>query len=351
MRNLFVILLVLLASCKATNEKQEKQQTSSDFEVKAAKHFRFVTKNEHTVLQIINPDNGKTMIELLPMNGNRKIMALSSTFIGMLDKIDACNTIVGVSEMKYVSNSLVHQNFKSGKVMEAGFDVKQTVERIIAQQPEIIFHSGYNTDFPIEKQLKNVGITCVPVYDWREETPLGKAEWIKVYGFLLGKYDQANEVYNSVVKSYTELKQKASNLEPSKLLISGNVIGGEWCAPAGNSFMAQLMKDANITYNYFDAPGTGSMMSSQEKILSENKSATYWINPGAKSLEDLKNQNPKAVLFDAYNNKMVYCYYNNDQYYWEESSISPHLLLGDLIQIAHPEFQLKGNLHFYERLK
>lgn len=353
MRYIFLILsLLFIVSCTSKSTTNESiNQTAENYTVQYARHFRFVEKNNQVVLEIINPDSKKVVAVLQPLKENKRVIALSGTFIGMLDKLQLANNIVGVSEIKYVYNQKVRNNFSAKKVLEAGYDTQLTLEPMITSKPALILHSGYNAEFSHQKQFENAGIQCVPVFDWREETPLGKAEWIKVYGFLYGKSEEAQSIFEDIEKKYNQLKEQAKQLAPSQLLMSGNVMGGEWCSPAGGSFMAELMKDANINYAYLNTKGSGSIMQTQEKVLAENKNAVYWINPGAKSLAELKSMNSKAILFDAFKNQQVYCYQNKDNFYWEVSSIQPDKLLADLIQITHPEFKPEDRLYFYDRLK
>lgn len=351
MRFFLFAFILFLAGCTSKQESTTDSDTVEKETVQYAKHFRFVEKGNQTVVEILNPDSKAVVATLTPLKENKQVIALSGTFIGMLDKLWLADYISGVSEIKYVDNAIVRKNFSKQKVLEAGYDTQLALEPIVANKPALILHSGYNSDFPHQKQLENVGISCIPIYDWREETPLGKAEWIKVYGFLYGKSAEAGELFTSVEKAYLELKEEAKTLQPSKLLISGNIIGSEWYTPAGDSFFAQLLKDANITYNYFNKPGTGSVALTQEEVLKNNRHASYWINPGAISLHDVKIINPKAVLFDAYTNQQVYCHTHKENFYWEVSSIEPDKLLADLIQIAHPEHQPKQGLYFYKQLK
>lgn len=351
MRNLFFFALFILFSCKQSTTESCCNDQITAVQLLEAKHFRIVAEDGKQVLEIINPDSKKVVATLQPLKDNKNVIALSGTFIGMMDKLNLVDKVVGVSEIKYVYNPKVLSNFKANKVLECGYDSQMKFEEMIAMKPGLILHSGYNKEFPHQKQFENVGIQCVPIYDWREETPLGKAEWIKVYGFLFGKLDEAIKLYDGIVERYNAMKKEASNLKPSALMMSGNMIGGEWCAPAGNSYMAQLMKDANITYGNYQTEGSGSVMTTQEDNLSKNRHAAYWINPGAKNLTDLLKQNPKANLFDAFRNKQVYCYLNKDQFYWEESSIAPDKLLGDLIKIGHPEWKGIDEFYFYKRLE
>ncbi len=351
MRLLVFVFILFLAGCTSKPGSIVGSNGVEKETVQYAKHFRFVEKGSQTVVEILNPDSKAVVATLTPLKENKQVIALSGTFIGMLDKLQLADYISGVSEIKYVDNAIVKKNFSNKKVLEAGYDTQLALEPIVANKPALVLHSGYNADFPHQKQLENVGIACIPIYDWREETPLGKAEWIKVYGFLYGKSDEAGELFASIEKAYLALKEEAKALQPSKLLISGNIIGSEWYTPAGESFFAQLLKDANITYNYYNKPGTGSVALTQEEVLKDNRNAAYWINPGAVSLHDLKIMNPKAVLFDAFTNQQVYCHTHKENFYWEVSSIEPDKLLADLIQIAHPEHAAKQKLYFYARLK
>lgn len=351
MRLLFFVCILFLAACTSNPDSITDSKIAEKEIVQYAKHFRFVEKGSQTVVEILNPDSRAVVATLTPLKENKQVIALSGTFIGMLDKLQLAEYISGVSEIKYVDNAVVRKNFSNKKVLEAGYDTQLALEPIVANKPALVLHSGYNADFPHQKQLENVGISCVPIYDWREETPLGKAEWIKVYGFLYGKPDEARELFTAIEKRYLALKEEAKALQSSKLLISGNIIGSEWYTPAGESFFAQLLKDANITYNYYNKSGTGSIALTQEEVLKDNRHASYWINPGAVSLHDLKIMNPKATLFDAFTNQQVYCHTHRENFYWEVSSIEPDKLLADLIQIAHPEHAVKQNLYFYARLK
>lgn len=352
MRYFFLLLILLTIGCTSekTNHSVTPQKNKSHVEY--ASHFRFIEDgNGNKALEIINPDSRKVIATLKPLNENKKVIVLSGTFIGMMDKLNLTDYISGVSEIKYIYNKAILENFKNKKVIEVGYDTQLSLELMIASKPALILHSGYNAEFPHEKKFENVGIQCVPIYDWREETPLGKAEWIKVYGFLYGKLDEAEKLFVSIEDRYNNLKGKAKELQPSGLVLSGNIIGSEWYCPAGESFYAQFLRDANITYKYFNVKGTGSAAITQEKILSENRHAAIWINPGVRSLEELKLLNPKAKLFDAFNNGEVYCHSHNENFYWEISSIEPDKLLADLIQIAHPDFTPEGKLYFYSKLK
>ena len=59
-------------------------------------------------------------------------------------------------------------------------------------------------------QIKKLNILCLPIYDWKETHPLGKAEWIKFIGYLVGKQDEANDYFKHLEIRYNLLKKDYS---------------------------------------------------------------------------------------------------------------------------------------------
>ena len=49
-------------------------------------------------------------------------------------------------------------------------------------------------------------------------------------------------------------------------VISGNLLNDIWYAPAGESFMAEMIKDAGADYTHRNEKGTGSLALSIEEI-------------------------------------------------------------------------------------
>lgn len=348
-RIVLLYLFLVLISCNNTASHKANNKVKSTTQVEYAHYFQLIQKGGKTVLEITHPDSKKT-ITLNPLVDNKKIIALSGTSIGMMSKLNLENWIVGVQDMKYVYNPGVKQNFQQHKVIETNMGGQMQLESIIQIKPKMIFYNGFNNKFPHQTQFQKVGIDCIPIYDWREKEPLGKAEWIKVYGFLYGKLDKATQLFEEIKKDYLQTKEQAKHLKTSKTLMSGNIYGGTWYCPAGESFFAQLMKDANISYAYYSEKGTGSVAFTLEKILKDNQQASIWINPGVASLNDLLGINPKAKLFESFQNGQVFDHMHHENFYWEVSSIEPAKLLNDLIIISHPEFQTSDSLYFYKKL-
>ena len=125
-------------------------------------------------------------------------------------------------------------------------------------------------------------------------------------------------------------------------------MGDIWYAPAGESYVAQLIADAGGNYLFKETKGTGSISLSMEKILASGEK-DIWINPGMTSKKDILEGNPLATKLNSF--KRVYCYSPNMNAFWENSAIQPDYVLEDLIRIFHPELLQEGKFHFYAEIK
>ena len=55
-------------------------------------------------------------------------------------------------------------------------------------------------------KIKELGVKVIFNADYLETDPLGKAEWIKLFGALYCKENLADSIYNSEVEEYYKLK-------------------------------------------------------------------------------------------------------------------------------------------------
>lgn len=363
MKVLFYLLIILLfVSCK--NENQKERASTNLEEMSYAETISIQRLAEGTKVVITDPDNGNQWKYLLQAKRPEKInkdevwiktpiqsiIALSGTDIGMLSKIGGITLIKGIANSNYIFSDKLKNFIKLGKVTSFGGDESVSFEKIVQCKPTILTYSCFGKEFPHADQLQQAGTICIPVFDWKEVHPLGKAEWIKLYGTLTGKIAQADNYFKSIESDYQRLLKLSKNFSKKPNVVSGNMTGDIWFCPAGESYFAQLIHDAGANYKYHTTKGTGSLSLSLEKITLENKDADFWINPGIATINDLIASNPKAAYFLAYKKRNVYCYSKNMNKYWELAAIEPNHVLSDLIQIFHPGIKTKHPLYFYSQL-
>ncbi len=361
----FLFTFFLLFSCKE-GEQPKSTKFNLFSAIQHANNFKLIEKSNYTELQIIDPEKGKIerkyallsagqfpllAIDVQPIHIPIKgLIALSATPIGMLHKLHEISTIKGITHRKYVWNPTLLRNIASNRVGEFENLAQLNPEKVVKTGANVLVFDGFGSYPVVEDKLNKLGIVCLPNYDWRENDPLGKAEWIKLYGVLTGKVKMANRYFAKVTKEYNALKKQAIKQKNKRTLIAGCLIGDLWYMPAGNSYAAHIFHDAYFDYQEKNSQGTGSVSFSLEHCLKAHNDASIWIDPGVSSFQALVRVNPKYRFFQAFKTKNIYCYSHNANYFWENSAIEPQHVLSDYIQLNRGGLSNK-KLYFYQKLK
>lgn len=353
-----VIFLFYLAACHSgTGEKNASTMHYS-------RCFRLEKKDGYQLLSLINPETGSVEKQYalvkkrgaqIPASCERinvpvkRIIALSATHIGMITALGERNSIVGTPDSKYLSDRVLLRRIFSDKVKAFGDESSAPVALIVNTEAQLVVYSGFGNAFPNEKKLSMLGIASLADYDWREADPLGRAEWIKVFGAIYDKDEAAEKLFREVEANYLKVKTELSNKLHHSRIVSGSMFGGVWYAPAGESYMARLFKDAGLDYVYAATKGTGSCERSFGQVLKETSDVEIWVNPGVASRKELLKQNSRYRFLHPYKKGKIYCYTLNANFFWEQSGLHPDRMLSDLASIG-------GNLssprlYFYSELK
>ncbi len=319
--------------------------------IKGGYRLELIDPNSHEVestyeLTYDQTKKGENVIHL-PM---KNLAVLSQTSVGMLSKLDALDVITGISNIDYVYSPIIKERFKNKKIRQFGDESNVPIEKIVESSTKLIIYSGFGSEFDGEGKLRKLGIQSIPNYEWRETHPLGRAEWIKLLGILIDKSEKAEKVFKEIKTNYEDLKWKIRDLNDQPSVISGNFYSDQWTAPAGESYMAILFRDAGANYVYESSKGTGSIFLPIEKVVADNRSTQFWLNPGVSNKATLSEMNPKAQFIGAYADG-IYCYSHEMNQFWEMSAIEPDFLLADFIHIFHPKLEPNSTLHFYKKLK
>jgi len=351
-----MLLILLLTSCgESTKKSTEKSEKSEDIPVEFANCFMITHSNDHYILTIQNPDK-KDHFELvigknsttkncdLTIPTNRMVL-LSASMIGRAALLKTFDKVIGISDTAFLFNETFRSRASNGMITSFGDEGNFPIEKLIKSDPDIVMFSDFGNEFPKQKELKKMGIILIPDLDWREEHPLGKAEWILVHGLLTGRLKEAQKIFNQIKTDYLQLTART---KPSETLcMSGFLYGDTWWSPSGESYTARLFNDAGIKYVYSKTNGTGSIPRSIEEILYDCKSADIWFNPGFDSKKKILQISSKIKHLESFKKNKVFCYSHNMNYFWEMSAVEPQKVLSDLISIRSGD---PVNLYFYKKL-
>ena len=193
--------------------------------------------------------------------------------------------------------------------------------------------------------------------DWNEQTPLGKAEWIKLFGALYGLDSKANALFNSIVTDYKNTLKLAAKTTTKPTVMAGAIYENQWYLPEGNSWGCYFLKEAHAQYLWADSKGTGSLSLSFETVFEKAQNADIWIGPGEfVTLKEMVEANPHYDQFKAFKNKKVYSYSTRKGkkgglIFYELAPNRPDLVLKDILKIMHPELLPNYQLYFFDQLQ
>jgi iron complex transport system substrate-binding protein len=293
--------------------------------------------------------------QVIQVPANR-IVATSTTHIPPIVLLKDQEKIVGFPSTDYISDKKVRQLIDAGKIVDLGVDQNMDLEATIYTKPDVVIGYGVTDENPLYGKLQRAGIPVLYNGDWTEEHPLGKAEWIKLYGILLGKSQEAVAIFNQIEKDYLETLTLVENTSKPKV-IAGATWKDVWYLPYGNSWQGKILNDAAANYVYADTEGKGSLSYNIERVLTDARDAEYWIAPAQyTSYSKMQNDQKAYTLFDSFKNKKVYTFALNKGEkggvtYYEEASMRPDLVLKDLVKILHPELELDHELYFFAPLE
>jgi len=297
--------------------------------------------------------NGKQYIKT-PV---RRVICLSTTHVAYLDVLGETESITGISGSRYITNPAVRERMEKGLVPDVGYGQNLNYELIVSQKPDVVILYGIGSEVTGQaRKLEELGIRVVMMAEYLEETPLGKAEWIKFAGALFEKEDIANEYFTKVEHEYNRLKNLAAVEEQKPSVLVGSPYKDAWWVPGGNSYMANLIADAGADYPGKDNDSHESYVISFENALEWASQADVWINMGnLSSRQEILAADERFGMFRVfregkiYNNiKRLSAHGGND--FWESGTVNPHLVLHDLISVFHPDLS-EGDLIYYQEIK
>lgn len=373
MRKIIFYCLFILISCKKENLKKNENTLSSSV-IKYAKGFNIINENGVKKLIIKSAFKGSDKIfiyDIIKKNQSsiidnknvkieipvKKIVVTSTTHIPMVELLNEETSIIGFPYSKYVSSKKTRTLIDKGKIKEIGKESSLNTEILLDLNPELVVGYSVSSADKSLTTIKKSGINVIYNGDWLEESPLGRAEWIKFFGVLYDKEKQADSIFKVIETNYNNAKQIALKSIKKPSILSGAIMSKDiWNLPAGDSFVAQFLKDANLNYLWKNSKGKGSLSLSFESVYDKGANADFWIAPGYfSSKEQLLNSNQLYKKFKAFRNDLIYTPSTKKGktggiIYYELASTRPDLVLKDIIKITNPDLLPEYKFTFFEKM-
>jgi iron complex transport system substrate-binding protein len=359
-RNLILFTTLCLLACTNQRKKQDTstQPTKQNKEVHYAKGFRINCFKDYTQLIVRNPwDSTKVLDTYILVDRNKKLPAqlpegtvvrvpvervafASSVHAGMWNQLNKAQRTVGVCEPEYFSIPVIKEGLKQGKIADLGMATSINIEKLISAAPEVLIISPFENTKRTE--FEKVDIAVVKDASYMEESPLGRAEWIKFEAAFTNESKQADRIFGQIEKNYLELCNKVSATKNRPTVFTEKKFGDVWYIAGGKSYLGRFLQDAGANYLWKELDQSGSVPISFEKVYSKAIKADYWLLKyndvhTDMTYESLKNEYNLYANFDAFKQKHIFAINTGKTPFYESGSMEPDRVLADMVHIFHPE--------------
>lgn len=378
MKYLFLIIVFLIAGSCKSNLKRYEKRAETGIDVKYAERFDIQQKNGYKILIVKNPWQGAVNISqsyFLIKNGSvippgvdseniirtpvKSIVCMSTTYLSMISALHSEETIAGVSGSDFVYDRELVQRIEKKQIADVGYENYLNKELVIKLSPDLVMVYGVGSESAgYLNKLKELGIKVVFNADYLENNPLGKAEWIKVFGALYDKENEADSIFNAISAQYNEVKtlvEKKVKNRPSVML--GLPFKDTWFVSPGNSFISKLISDAGGEYIWKDTDSEISMPYGIENVFIKAMKADCWLNAGsANSRSEIAGIDNRLTELRSFKSGNIFTNKNritkkggND--YWESGNMNPQIILKDIASVLHPDLFPGYTLFYYRKLE
>lgn len=354
----YIILLSIFIGCKTERKPISDESVIDTYHPQYAKFFQIDYFKNYKVIHVINPWGNKSLNmtyiiakDTIKPNHTKsfsikqpiqKVAALSSPMVGLLHILQLDPYIAGVTDPDLIYNQDIIKKIENKNIVNLGKSVAINMERMLMLQPDLIIGSGWDQLSNDYQRMIQHDMTPLLMYDWKEEHPLGKAEWMVLLASFFNKEATAIEQFQKISDKYHLLQQQnQTDTKPS--VFNGSEYQGIWYSAGGMSYMSKLYADAGGDYIMKDDTTTGSLMLDFEVVMQKAAETDIWLYTGEIYSDRMELfLTPKYQSLVSVRNHQVYSYHKrmnprgaND--YWETASYRPDLVLQDLVSIFNQD--------------
>ena len=359
---IYILLLVLssvliFAGCSGKNSTSNENTTEESnageikfadlkfdhsMELKYAKNFSIdyyedgyslitIDSNDHRFLVV--PEGAAAPVETeadivvlqKPINNIYLVATQAMAFFDALDSIDAIRFSGSKADSWYIEEA--KKKMESGDILYAGKYSEPDYETLLSENCTLSIQSGMILHSPdVKEKLEELGIKVLMDRASYEKHPLGRTEWIKLYGVLFDKEEMAEELFEKQAKVLDELENKA-DVEKKVAFFYINSQGSV-VTRKSTDYVATMIELAGGKYAFENLgdpeSATSTVAMGMEEFYATAKDADYiiynsTITGEVKSIEELLNKNQLLADFKAVKDGNVWCtekniYQSTDQF-------------------------------------
>ncbi|MBR1404857.1 MAG: ABC transporter substrate-binding protein [Treponema sp.] len=304
---------------------------------------------QHSAPQTLPPDIKPIQ---LPIKNAYLCASSSMSLVASLGALDALRFSAIQKKDWYIDEAV--RAMDAGSLLYAGKYSAPDFERLldgkcpIAIESMMIYHSPQ-----IREKLESLGITVFIDTASYEAHPLGRLEWIKVYGLLFGKEREAERFFDEQTQKLAVLNQLGANASSAKKKVAFFFVSplGMVVIRGSDDYIVKMIELAGGTYAF---PATKkstspSVQISMEQFYAQAGDADILIynasiDNSIRSKQDLLDKNPLFAEFKAVKSENVWA---TGKYLYQATD-----KIGDMILDIHAILDGKSDeTRFLERVE
>lgn len=367
MKHIITSLLIGLISisCGSSEKEATGKEKQKDNIISYAKNLKIFQHNDFSLVEVsvgeekplkyVLYKNQKPQIADIDNYIKVPIQSIACTSTSQLPPfllLSSAEKLIGFQGTEWIYNEQLKDRVNKGKLKDIGQRQGINQELLLGLQPEVLMVYQTETGNNSYKLLEQTGIQIVYNLDYKESSPLGRAEWMKFTAALLGKTALADSIFQEIRDNYEQLSEMVKSVKNRPTVMTGIMYGDTWYVPGGKNYGSQFIADAGGKYIWRNDSSTKSLALGYENVLTKAKDADLWI--GTASIDNyaaLAAIDQRYTYFKPFENKAIFSYTkkvnqkgSND--YLESGYSRPDLILADHIKMIHPEIDTAKTINY-----
>jgi iron complex transport system substrate-binding protein len=340
-QRLLFILFISAAFLNACSTGNPSGDVTVIFQPKYAKGFRVVKSGNDTLIQFLSHSDSPSVSHSVSLSEihPERIALLSTTHSYFINALDGMKNVCGVTYADRIQLPNLQEQIQNGRTQNLTKNGDVNQEDLLMLNPTVLFSVPFE---PTDYRSKLPGCSIIPTSEYLEEHPLGKAEWLYVFGYVLRKDVLARELFLEIEREYLDSTKDvsqdstkdASQGRRRKVFFATNN-GSDWTVANNQSYWAILLKDAGAEY-VGATEGKGNLNFDKERMLFALNEAdaygelVYFPNTSNVSLSKL---HPEFIQTVPFQHKNIFICNAANNGFFDKALLEPHLLLQELKQV------------------
>ncbi len=264
------------------------------------------------------PENIGENMKIINLPAENIYLAATSA-MGLFDSL-GCGDAVKFSGTKadewYIDYA--RKAMENGDMLYAGKYREPDYELLLSDGCELSVQSTMIEHSPdVKEKLEELGITVFVDYSSYESHPLGRSEWIKVYGEILGRQSEAEELFNEQAQYLESLGSNESTGKTAVFFYINNA--GQAVTRKSGDYVTKMIElggGENVFSDLGGDSGLSTVTMEMEEFYSKAKDADFIIYNSTiggeiSTVEELISKNSLLEDFKAVKEGNVWCTRNN----------------------------------------